>query len=148
MRTTPPTLTLVQLFRTLSDPRVVNRCDHELSDVLVIALCCLLCGGETCNDMEEFGHAKEAWFKTFLSLRRSIVCPMRSPATAAPAAPAAKPFHNTPTSAGESANAPTIAADAAPHTVPVTTFRVRRTLGGSQSRSSLSRWVRSTANTR
>jgi type I restriction enzyme S subunit len=60
------------LFKTLSDPRVVNRCDHELSDVLIIALCCLLCGGETFNDMEEFGHAKAAWFKTFLTLRHGI----------------------------------------------------------------------------
>lgn len=40
--------------------------------MLVIALCCLLCGGETFNDMEEFGHAKEAWFKTFLPLRSGI----------------------------------------------------------------------------
>lgn len=39
---------------------------------MVIALCCLLCGGETFNDMEEFGHAKEAWFKTFLPLRSGI----------------------------------------------------------------------------
>jgi predicted transposase YbfD/YdcC len=60
------------LFKTLSDPRVVNRCDHELSDVLVIALCCLLCGGVTFNDMEEFGRARQAWFKTFLALRNGI----------------------------------------------------------------------------
>ena len=69
VQTTPPTLTLVQLFADLQDPRVVQRCDHELCDVLIIALCCLLCGGETFNDMEEFGRAKHDWFKTYLTLR-------------------------------------------------------------------------------
>jgi predicted transposase YbfD/YdcC len=40
--------------------------------VLVIALCWLLCGGSTFNDMEDFGRAKEAWFRTFLRLRHGI----------------------------------------------------------------------------
>jgi predicted transposase YbfD/YdcC len=72
VQTTPPTLSLVQLFKDIQDPRVVRRCDHELCDVLIIALCCLLCGGETFNDMEEFGLAKQAWFQTFLPLRHGI----------------------------------------------------------------------------
>ena len=72
MQTTAPTLTLVQLFKELSDPRVVRRCDHELSEVLVIALCCLLCGGETFYDMEQFGEDKYAWLKTFLALPNGI----------------------------------------------------------------------------
>ena len=67
-----PKLTLVESFTGLPDPRVTGRCDHDLLDVLVIALCCLLCGGSTFNDMEDFGHAKEAWFRTFLRLRNGI----------------------------------------------------------------------------
>lgn len=46
--------------------------DHALIDVLVIAVCALICGGETFNDMEDFGKAKEGWFKTFLSLTNGI----------------------------------------------------------------------------
>ncbi len=72
MQTTPTPLSLVHLFKTLSDPRVVGRCEHDLCDVLVIALCCLLCGGDTFNDMEEFGQTRQAWFKTFLALRHGI----------------------------------------------------------------------------
>lgn len=72
MQTTPTPLSLVHLFKTLSDPRVVGRCEHDLGDVLVIALCCLLCGGDTFNDMEEFGQTRQAWFKTFLALRHGI----------------------------------------------------------------------------
>lgn len=65
-------LSLIEHLKQIEDPRVRGRCDHELVDVLAIALCCLLCGGETFNDMEDFGHAKHAWFKTFLRLRRGI----------------------------------------------------------------------------
>jgi len=72
VQTTPTPLSLVHLFKTLSDPRVVGRCEHDLCDVLVIALCCLLCGGDTFNDMEEFGQTRQAWFKTFLALRHGI----------------------------------------------------------------------------
>lgn len=65
-------LSLIQQLQQLPDPRVRARCEHDLVDVLVIALCCLLCGGEGFNDMEHFGHAKAGWFKTFLRLRSGI----------------------------------------------------------------------------
>ena len=37
--------------------------------LLIIAVCTLLCGGETFYDMEEFGHAKRDWFESFLDSR-------------------------------------------------------------------------------
>src|ERR1700679_246922 len=46
--------------------------DHDLIDVLVIAICTLLCAGETFNDMADFGRAKEDWFRTFLPLRNGV----------------------------------------------------------------------------
>src|SRR6187402_1476252 len=67
-----PKLSLIARLRQLPDPRVRGRCEHELVDVLMIALCCLLCGGEGFNDMEDFGRAKRQWFKTFLRLRSGI----------------------------------------------------------------------------
>jgi predicted transposase YbfD/YdcC len=67
---TPPSL--LTHFQNLPDPRVNRRKEHDLIDVLVIAICTLLCGGESFNDMEDFGLAKEDWFKTFLSLRHGI----------------------------------------------------------------------------
>jgi len=67
-----PKLSLLKHFKDLADPRVIGRCDHELLDVMVIALCCLLCGGSSFNDMEDFGRAKEAWFRTFLKLPHGI----------------------------------------------------------------------------
>lgn len=67
-----PRLSLIEQLQQLPDPRVRGRCDHDLVDVLMIALCCLLCGGEGFNDMEDFGRAKRKWFKTFLRLRGGI----------------------------------------------------------------------------
>lgn len=69
---THPRLRLIEHFNDLPDPRVIGRCDHDLIDVRVIALCCLLRGGEGFNDMEDFGKAKHDWFKTFLRLRHGI----------------------------------------------------------------------------
>jgi predicted transposase YbfD/YdcC len=63
---------LVSHFQDLPDPRVNRTKDHELVDILVIAICTLLCGGESFNDMEDFGYAKQDWFKTFLGLRNGI----------------------------------------------------------------------------
>jgi predicted transposase YbfD/YdcC len=67
-----PKLSLVDHFKNIPDPRVTNRSDHDLIDVLVISICCLLCGGESFNDMEDFGEAKLDWFKSFLSLRSGV----------------------------------------------------------------------------
>ncbi len=41
-------------------------------DILVIAICTLLCAGESFNDMEDFGQAKQDWFKTFLRWTQSL----------------------------------------------------------------------------
>ena len=69
---THPRLSLIEHFEQIPDPRVKGRCDHDLIDVLVIALCTLLCGGENFNEMEEFGYAKQEWFRSFLRLRNGI----------------------------------------------------------------------------
>jgi len=65
-------LSLVAHFAVIVDPRIERTRDHQLVDILVIAICTLLCGGETFYDMEEFGLAKFDWFKTFLHLPNGI----------------------------------------------------------------------------
>jgi predicted transposase YbfD/YdcC len=72
MQNIAPQLSLIEHFKDLPDPRVHRTKAHDLIDILVIAICSLLCGGEGFNDMEDFGLAKEAWFKTFLTLRSGI----------------------------------------------------------------------------
>ena len=69
---TRPVLSIIEHFKDLPDPRVNRTKDHDLIDILTIAICCMLCSGENFNEMEDFGHAKEEWFRTFLSLRNGI----------------------------------------------------------------------------
>lgn len=69
---THPGLSLITHFENLTDPRLDRTRHHQLTDILVISVCTLLCGGESFNDMEEFGQCKEDWFKTFLKLPNGI----------------------------------------------------------------------------
>jgi predicted transposase YbfD/YdcC len=63
---------IVEHFRTLEDPRIERTKKHNLLDILVIALCTLLAGGEGFQDMELFGKSKRAWLQTFLALPHGI----------------------------------------------------------------------------
>jgi predicted transposase YbfD/YdcC len=67
-----PKESLIEHLSLIKDPRVNRTKDHELIDILVLAICALLCRAETFNDMEDFGNAKYDWFKTFLSLPNGI----------------------------------------------------------------------------
>jgi predicted transposase YbfD/YdcC len=67
-----PKKSLIEHFATIADSRVNRTRDHELIDILVLAICALLCRAETFNDMEDFGNAKLDWFKTFLALPNGI----------------------------------------------------------------------------
>lgn len=58
-------------FTDLEDPREDNA-RHDLHDILVIALCAMLCGAEGCSDMALFGRAKEPFLRQFLRLRHGI----------------------------------------------------------------------------
>ena len=59
-------------FSKIEDPRLNRKKLHNLIDILVIVLCAVICGAENWEDMEEFGHAKYDWFKTFLELPNGI----------------------------------------------------------------------------
>lgn len=72
MQNEHPHLSLVEQFKTITDPRVDRTKDHDLIDILVVAICALLCAAESFNDMEDFGKAKQDWFRTFLKLRNGI----------------------------------------------------------------------------
>jgi predicted transposase YbfD/YdcC len=45
-------------FEEVKDPRVVGRCDHLLSDILIIAICTCITGGTDYEDMYLFGKER------------------------------------------------------------------------------------------
>jgi predicted transposase YbfD/YdcC len=68
----PVNASIVEHFQPLEDPRIERTKRHSLLDILVIALCTLLTGGEGFQDMELFGKSKRAWLQTFLALPHGI----------------------------------------------------------------------------
>ena len=68
----PVNASIVEHFRTLEDPRIERTKKHLLLDILVIAVCTLLTGGEGFQDMEFFGKSKLPWLQTFLALPHGI----------------------------------------------------------------------------
>jgi predicted transposase YbfD/YdcC len=66
-----PVITIVEYFSELEDPRRHNR-RHKLLDIVVIAICGVICGAEGWEDIELFGEAKEEWLREFLELPHGI----------------------------------------------------------------------------
>lgn len=65
-------ISLMTIIRELPDPRVERTRLHRFEDILVIALCAMICGAESFEDMERFGEAKRDWFSGFLELPNGI----------------------------------------------------------------------------
>lgn len=59
-------------FAGLPDPRIGNAKRHLLLDILVIAICALLCGADTWVEIELWGQANRRWLETFLALPNGI----------------------------------------------------------------------------
>ena len=60
--------TLFEHLSIIEDPRIDRTKRHLLIDILVVAVCAVMCGAEGWTEIEEFGRAKESWFKKFLEL--------------------------------------------------------------------------------
>src|SRR5215207_7954646 len=70
------TLPIATVFEGLPDPRreTLNR-RHLLTDILTLATCAVIAGADTWDDIAEFGHTKEAFFRRFLSLPNGVPSP-------------------------------------------------------------------------
>ena len=54
-------VSLITLLEEVPDPRVTATVDHDLPDILTIALCTVICGGDIFYNMEEFGDCLPRW---------------------------------------------------------------------------------------
>jgi len=59
-------------FNELSDPRLDRKKEHPLINILLIAICGVICGAEDWVAIARFGKLKEAWFSQFLDLSHGI----------------------------------------------------------------------------
>ena len=63
---------ITEHFGKVSDPRIGNATRHKLLDILVIAICAVICGADGWSDVAMFGRSKLSWFKKFLELPHGI----------------------------------------------------------------------------
>ena len=52
-----------QHFGGIEDPRIDLTKFHKLIDILVIAICAIICGADSWEHVAEFGKASEEWFR-------------------------------------------------------------------------------------
>jgi len=61
-----------RIFDGVEDLRTSNATRHDLHEMLMITLLCMICGGQTCTDMELFGRSKEAFLRRLMKLGQDI----------------------------------------------------------------------------
>jgi hypothetical protein len=66
---------LVYYFSELEDPRVVGRCSHLLTDILMISLLTYLTGGTDYQEMHLFAQERGSEFKGLLQLPNGAPSP-------------------------------------------------------------------------
>ena len=64
-------ISLVEHFKQVKDPRRFG-IEHLLIDIITIAICSVICGADGWVAVEQFGRAKESWFRKFLQLPNGI----------------------------------------------------------------------------
>jgi hypothetical protein len=69
-----PASSFQDYFATLTDPRCPHAPNgrHQLMDILVIAVCAVMCGAEGWEDMEDDGKSQTEWFADLLDFPHGI----------------------------------------------------------------------------
>jgi len=67
-----PSVSVLTHFASLPEPRVERTRRHELLDLVVIALCAVISGAESWDDVADYGRRKYDWLKTFLRLPEGV----------------------------------------------------------------------------
>src|SRR5436305_13347615 len=63
---------LEETFAKIQDPRIDRTKLHKLMDIIIIAICAVICGAESWEDVEQFGNEKREWLETLLELENGI----------------------------------------------------------------------------
>lgn len=66
-----PVEKLKDYFAEVEDPRAKN-ISHLLMDIIILAICGLICGADNWVEIEAYGNAKRRWFNQFLKLPNGI----------------------------------------------------------------------------
>jgi len=67
-----PTASILEHFGEMSDPRVEYLVQHQLIDIVTLALCAIIAGADNWTEVVQFGQEKKSWFEQFLELKNGI----------------------------------------------------------------------------
>src|SRR5437867_10112805 len=67
-----PELSLAEHFQGVHDYRQNHNQDDSLVEILVVAVCCVICGADNFTEIAVVGNEKLAWFRSFLALPNGI----------------------------------------------------------------------------
>ena len=59
-------------FEDLPDHRMVNKCRHSVSEILLLTICAFLSGAESWDDVEFYGYQKIDYLRTKLAYENGI----------------------------------------------------------------------------
>jgi predicted transposase YbfD/YdcC len=67
-----PERTLVEHFQSIQDYRENHNKKHLLIDIVVVTVCCVICGADNFVEIQTIANEKLDWLRTFLSLPNGI----------------------------------------------------------------------------
>jgi len=68
----PAEFSLLEGFMTITDPRSEQGRKHPLVNVLVIAVCAVICGADNWVEIEDWANAKRQWLETILDMTNGV----------------------------------------------------------------------------
>ena len=72
MSTSSAIAKMTESYAELTDPRIERTKHHALIDIVVIALCGVICGSNSWEDLPKYGRAKRDWLRRHLRLTNGI----------------------------------------------------------------------------
>ena len=73
---------IIDLCKQIEDPRMNRKKVHKMETIIYISIAAVICGAQSWNEIEEFGNAKIAFFKSRIPdlefILGSSICLQRS----------------------------------------------------------------------
>lgn len=67
-----PALLVYNSFENSTDPRVGRGSNHDLLEMIFVALTATICGADHWADVERFAKAKIDWFRHYIDLEHGV----------------------------------------------------------------------------
>ena len=63
---------LIAAFAEIDDPRCTYKVEHDLLEILIMAICGVIAGADSWEDIALYARSKEGWLRSFLTLKHGI----------------------------------------------------------------------------